>query len=538
MTSPDERVSRSLRRVAPVLGVLLLSVTYTVGAFGAFPIWDDGWLWLLLEEQGTEAIVPSHPERPVGMLIWQALAPSSEALWRNAFVAQALLWPVLAFLSARLWRRYVPELADFSAVVGLVAIAPFVTKVQMVTANVALTSLLTVVVAYTALLLVGRFPRQSGPRSWVSLGAGLALLALAVLIQEYAVPVALAGAVLLATERPLEAGSRGFIRPLGAGVAVAVTAGLAYRAYVGLASFKSSAAREELDPASFLDAGTFLKVAPSILASALWNGLLGGFLRSTGAAFGELRAAPWVLLWGLLIGGLLAWGTRDSVGRWPSWRLAVRLLLAVVAALVPVVVGGEVPWDPGDGMSSRFGLPALPVLAALVVLLIIGYLPGRVRWVPILVLGFSAGLVAAAEATTATRERELVGRMGRCLQPIVEANERTTMAVLRLPPRSLGPRRQWELAARLAFEYPEGLSRRLWAERFFNEALRTWGRRIDCRGRKSVRYSVRKLKRRDSLGQLLWLEEQSGGSILIESYCRRDMAPPAFQTTCAAEVGE
>lgn len=540
LPQPPESRSNQARLPAAIstLAVVLLAATFTVGAVGAFPIWDDGWLWLLLEEQGTDAIVPSHPERPVVTHIWLALAPTVEVFWRNAFIAQALLWPILALLSARLWKRLFPQLGSLAGGVALVSIAPFVMKVQMVTANVALTSLLTVVLAYCGVLLAMRFAAAADARGWAALALGMALMAFAVLIQEYAVPVALAGAVLIGTNWQRSQGGRALLRHLGAAVGLLATAGVSYLAYLRLASFESATARDALNPTSFRDLSSFVAEAPEILATAVWNGLLGGLLNSVSGALPELKRAPWLLVGGVLIAVALAWGSRSISRRESpvpraSVFAGVRLMLALAVALAPAVIGDQTPWDPADGMASRFGLPAMPVLGALVVLLVAGYLPARHRWIPLAVLGLAAGTVAAAEASTAHRERELLARMGHCMQPRVDANDQKTVAVVLLPPRSLGPRRQWELTARLAFEYPSGLSRRVWAHRFHGDAVRSFGRRVRCRGKQSVHHTVRNLKRRGILQELLWLEELEDGGIVMETYCRPGMAEPALRILCA-----
>jgi hypothetical protein len=69
--------------------------------------------------------------------------------------------------------------------------------------------------------------------------------------------------------------------------------------------------------------------------------------------------------------------------------------------------------------------------------------------------------------------------LGAALQPHVSSKDGITVAAVALPERSLGPRRPYELTARLAATWPPELRRKFWAFRFgggppnyavFNEA--------------------------------------------------------------------
>jgi hypothetical protein len=136
------------RAIASVLALALICVPLTIGALWAFPIWDDAWFWLLLEAHGTGAITTTWVDRPVMATVWSLLAPSEPAFWRAAFVAQALLWPIFGILSALLWTILFPHLRQYAMVVGCITVAPIISKVQMVTATIALQHLLSVVPSY------------------------------------------------------------------------------------------------------------------------------------------------------------------------------------------------------------------------------------------------------------------------------------------------------------------------------------------------------------------------------------------------------
>ena len=178
-----------LRAIASVLALALICVPLTIGAIWAFPIWDDAWFWLY-SMQTAQA-----PLRLPGLidLSWQpsghSCATTEPAFWRASVVAQALLWPTLGIISALLWAMLFPHLRQYAMVVGCITVAPIISKVQMVTANIALQHLLSVVPSYGAFLLLLRFVLTDGRFGWVALGLSLLMLGFGILVTEYALPV-------------------------------------------------------------------------------------------------------------------------------------------------------------------------------------------------------------------------------------------------------------------------------------------------------------------------------------------------------------
>jgi hypothetical protein len=160
-----------------------------------------------------------------------------------------------------------------------------------------------------------------------------------------------------------------------------------------------------------------------------------------------------------------------------------------VAGILPIVAMGRIPWNPVDGMSSRFELPLLPITVALIVLISLNLVRRRFWAVPILLFGFVAGNATLTEVWSAIRERQEMSAIGAALQPYVSSKEGYTVAAVVLPERSLGPWRPYEVAARLAATWPPKLRRRLWAFRFGGlppiyrpdtEAESIFGSRGDC----------------------------------------------------------
>jgi hypothetical protein len=402
-----------------------------------------------------------------------------------------------------------------------------VTKVQMLTANIALASLLPVVLAYAALLLFWRYAESAERGALLSLGLGIALLAAAVLIQEYALPVVLAGSVLLLDlgRRVSEPATRK--RALVALGLLLLTAVVVYTAYLLMAAPGS---RGDVRPQHALNLGRSLLWYPTTLIAAVWRGLVGGFAQELAALPGNVLAHAWAGLFGLLLAGLLFLGSSPhteprGLAHRGTW---LALLVALVGGLTPVVVMGRVPWDPLEGMTSRYGISVLPILAALMVRTALALTNPRWRAVPVVLLGLVAGVTAMSEAGAAVEERRLVGRLGAALQPRVASTTGYTIAVVPLPERPLGPPRQWELVARLAAEWPSEQRQRLWAYRhgggpplyYKEEATRVLGTRDRCSPPRRIGKRVRLVERQGPVEQVLWVAPGRRQRVNIEPYCR------------------
>ena len=172
-------------------------VPLTIGAIWAFPIWDDAWVWLMLNENSPGIIATAWADRPVLAALWSLLATSEDAFWWAAFFAQALIWPLFGMISALLWIHLFPDLRRYAMVVACVAVAPIISNLQMVTANIALALLLSVVLSYTGFLLLFRFVMADDRFGRVAVGLSVPILAFAVLLTEYALPVLIVLPILL-----------------------------------------------------------------------------------------------------------------------------------------------------------------------------------------------------------------------------------------------------------------------------------------------------------------------------------------------------
>jgi hypothetical protein len=306
-----------------------------------------------------------------------------------------------------------------------------------------------------------------------------------------------------------------------------LTAVVVYTAYLLLAAPGS---RGDVRPQHALNVGRPLLWYPTTLFAAVWRGLVGGFAHELAALPGHVLALPGAGLFGLLLAGLLFLGsspyseprTLTHRGTW------LALVVALVAGLTPVVVMGRVPWDPLEGMTSRYGISVLPILAALMVRTALALINPRWRAVPVVLLGLVAGVTAMSEAGAAIEERRLVGRLGAALQPRVANTTGHTIAVVPLPERPLGPPRQWELVARLAADWPPEQRQRLWAYRsgggpplyYKEEATRVLGSRDRCSPPRRIGKRVRLVERQGPVEQVLWVTPGRRERVIIEPYCR------------------
>jgi hypothetical protein len=534
------------RAAASVLALVLICVPLTIGAIWAFPIWDDAWLWLLLRENGAGMIAAAVPDRPVMATLWSVLATSEHAFWHASFVAQALLWPTFGIISALLWTYFFPNLRQYAMVVACVTVAPIISKVQMVTANIALGTLLSVVLAYSAFLLLLRFVMADGPFGRAALGLSVPILGFAILLQEYALPVVIVMVIFFwsyawrATDPEIR------VRAWRAIFLLTLIAGAAYATSVMIADLNARpGGGSEVSPFYvFMQGRASLARFPFRLVEGTWRSLAGGFMNSMGEV--TLTSKPGIMAaaYGALVAGLLFYASRDpqpnveSPSRNTISKQDVLVpAVALVAGLLPTVAMARIPWNPGDGMASRFELPLLPITAALIVLIGLSLVRRRFWAVPIILLGFAAGNATFTEVWSAIRERQQMSALGEALQARVSLKDDYTVAAVALPERSLGPRRPYELTVRLAAAWPPELRRKFWAVRsgggpplyqVDQEAEGNFGLRGDCKAPREIKMRIRLVTRVGPLSQLIWVKPQTDGSISVEPFCIKDQNEPDF----------
>jgi hypothetical protein len=522
-----------------MLALILICVPLTIGAIWAFPIWDDAWVWLILNENNTGILAAAWGDRPVVAALWSLLATSEHAFWRASFVAQALIWPLLGMISALLWIHLFPGLRGYAMVVACVAVAPIVGKLQMVTANIALAHLLSVVLSYGAFLLLLRFVMANDRFGRAALGLSVPILAFATLLTEYALPVLMVIVTLFFGSYACRAPDpETRLRAWRAIFFSTLTAGAAYAIFFLTANYDARPGGWEVSPFYVLTGGADLTPFTFRVAQGIWWSVVGSFVTSMGKITLTSSSGIMAAAYGALIAGLLFYGSRNPQHNVKSRstntlseRGVLTAAMALVAGLVPIVAMGRIPWNPGDAIQSRYELPLLPITASLIVFISLSLVRQRFWAVPILLLGFVAGNVTFTEVWSAIRERQQISVLGVALQPHVSSKDGITVAAIALPERSLGPRRPYELTVRLAAAWPAELRRKFWAFRFgggppnyglFMEAESIFGSRGDCKPLRKFKWSQRHVTRDGPLDQLIWVRPQTDGSISVEPYCIKD----------------
>jgi hypothetical protein len=522
-----------------MLALVLICVPLTIGAIWAFPIWDDAWVWLILNENSTGILGTAWGDRPVVATLWSLLATSEHAFWHASFVAQALIWPLLGMISALLWIHLFPDLRRYAMVVACVAVAPIVSKLQMVTANIALAHLLSVVLSYGSFLLLLRFVMADDRFGRAALGLSVPILAFATLLTEYALPVLIVIVTLFWSYARGALDPETRVRAWRAIFFSTLTAGTAYAIFFITANYHARPEGWEVSPFYIFDPGQTNRV-PFIfrVAEGIWWSVIGSIVTSMGKISLTSKVGLMAAAYGAIVAGLLLYGSRNRQRNAKSSstntiieRGLLPVSIALAAGLVPMVAMDRIPWNPGDAIQSRYELPLLPIAASLIVLISLILLRRRFWAVPILLLGFIAGNATFTEVWSAISERQQMSGLGVALEPYVAAKEGITVAVVVLPERSLGPRRPYELTVRLAAKWPPELRRKFWAFRFgggppnyavFNEAESIFGSRADCKPPREFKWSFRAVTREGPLDQLIWVKPETDGLISVEPYCIKD----------------
>lgn len=497
---------------APLVGAVLI----------AFPQSDDGYLALLVKESGPDAIRASHPDRPLMGLLWSLVIPSFETLPIVGVLSQAILWPLLAFQAAIGWRKLFPGEQRFEIVAACLTVAPIAVQTQLVTVTLTLGALLSVVVGYTAILLLIR--SVTGEASALHLAGGYILFVAAGLVTEYTVCVGLAGLVFLLVAARVQ--SDPARRARGMRIAAGLLAILVIT-YIVYRSTVETGARPNVDPASIVErAGGLLIRFPIALVSELFRVVVGAFAaalathsvvswgsKSTvvGAAYGVVTAAVLIMT--------CRTSATDSQSLRPSVSRQVVAILAVVAGLTPVLLMGR---EPGGAWTTRFVLPVLPVAAIVTLAGTLTLVRDQLWVVPIALLGFVCGSASASTSLAVVRKHYVMTAIGDALRPRVSANDQLVVAVLSEQCyrhwEAIG---SWESSAQVTHDWPPELSRKLWVY-LEPEAVKVFGSRLASGSAGLVDVDVRSVVRRGPVAELLWIEPRQGGGFIVEPYFSAD----------------
>ncbi len=499
---------RDLRVAAVPIGAVVLVLT--LGAVASFPELDDTYLFLMLRESGPAAIVPAHPDRPLAAHLWQLGARAlGSGFWPAAFALHAALWFLLGLCAARLMTRLFPERRRYAAVAGSLAVAPLVVQTQLSTVTISLLGLVSVLLGYLAIELGGRYVSRA---QGTALVAGCAAIAGGALFSEYAVPVALAGAILLGAGVASAEGRSRWRRAAAALTATALGAFLLYHVA------GDSSARHRVDPLRPLLYPERLIDAPLDLATRAWQVVAGAY--GTGA--GNLRVS-WdtksslvALAGGCALAAGLAWIVRPprsgaDAALEPPPRSTVIGILALAAGLAPVALMQA--YEP-TAFASRFHLPVVPVAAALTVSLALAMARPRFRIAAVVLLGLVAGAASVRHAWTGWKRQQTMAAIGAAVRPLIRGADGLTLVVLSGDPACPF---DYACTGEATADWTAEEGRAVWfatpRELPFDLA-----HPAACAGRLALDQGLRSVTRRGRIGQLLWVDVRAD-AFRLWPYC-------------------
>lgn len=513
----DVTTTASSERSLRVAILLLISVTLAVGAFLAFPLYDDGWLTLILRESGRHALFQYMGDRPIFGLLLESIA-SFGAANKFVFVAiNAFLWLVFAFESGLLFRKLFPEFRNYSIVASCLTLAPIVIETQLSTALVVLPANLAAILSYAAILLLLESDHRAEESRPFRLVLAAALAASGVALSEYGVASNLVGAIIL-VGTGLICSVRAERRNLS--VRAALLCALTAISYVLFAKTANFNARPDVAPAHALQRGMskWLEIPFDVLSGA-WHAVLGAYASALGNITLAWDSKSTILagLFGILIAVLLCLAVRNtpvcaSNDQSPArfFRRFSVLVFAIFAGLLPFSVMGRATTLSEFG--SRFRIPIMPVAAAATVYLALHLVRLSFRWVPVMLLGFVIGYVSWISAYNAVERSRAIAAIQGSVRPYVEQSAGYTVAVVPFE------RFETESTANIASTWPVEVEKKLWVIAQEPASLQ-FGSRRACHPPAALDVNVRGLTRSGKLDQILWVDARPGKPVVVEPYC-------------------
>jgi hypothetical protein len=487
--------------------LLLVCSALAAAAAGAFPTLDDAYLNLLLREHGPQGLFVGHQDRPVlAILLRVAASAFGGHFWTFAFLANVVLWTTIGIQTCILWRMMMPAWSQYAIVAGLLAVAPIVVRIQLVTASVTLVGVLSVVLVYGGLLtLVGALGRNS--RGGVALG--LLLCALGVLLTEYAVAASCCVAALLmfAFSESYKGERRLFLR---FALAILAIAALSYVLFLVISDLGD---RPDVDPRQRLGRAS-IEGFPFSLLTSLWQVLVGAYGTSLGRIVMERDSGSSIaaVVFGLAIAAAVAWLLRrnGAAGLPDPRRIRMRALFAAVTAgVVPVALMR--PYSP-IAFATRFYLPVLPAAVVLTLGALLWCLKPRFRRGAVLSLAFLGGTALFTDSFDAWRHQRRMDAAGRVIRGSLAAEGLTAVVV---SSEKICESPDW-CTGQATRAWPVELEKRVWV---FDpeEGHRFFGSRHGPPTPPPLDVDVRTVRRVGVPSRVLWLEPD-GGAFRVEPY--------------------
>jgi hypothetical protein len=474
-------------------------------AFRAFPVYDDGYLLLLIQEAGVGGIAAAHPDRPVFGLLLEFCARVGGTSPVTYIVVSILGWLGLAVEASLLWQTLFPTSPDFGPVVGALCLSPVFVQTQFTTVTVALIAGLAINLSLAGLLIV--LDDRTESFSILRVAAASVLTVAGALVSEYGVFTSLAGAALLLV-----------LRRLRATALLTAVAGIGYGIFraTGRADF-----RTELHPA-IVGVMALKRPLEGLLreVSGAWTASGGAIVRALGSIRIEMGSRSTLLAAasGTAM-GVLVYVTERRPAEQSTAQPETRKLWALLAAIAVGVLPGVLLARPMDavGFPSRLRMPALAFGAVFIMgLLSIGVIP-KWRSAAVCILVFLTGYQTIIGGADALRTRDTLAEMGRRLRPFVEGTRGLVVVVMQ---DQLGGQGFFPTIAKATLDWPPSLSRRVWVVSPMT-ASRIAGVGAGCRPPETVNLvrGLRVTPLTGPLGALLSIDVRHGQPGEIVPYC-------------------
>lgn len=503
----------TLRPLTSPAVLFFLVIALAVGAFWAFPVYDDGYMMMYLREPGV-SFAEVNRDRPIPGYLHEILVRAggnNPALYVSL---NAAMWLVLAFQTRALFQNVFPDLKNYGMVVACLTVAPIVVQVQISVLVVAVTVVLFTILGYAAVLLTLKSAETQGPLRMVLLALSLSAAVFLGFACEYSVTAILSGAVVL-TGIAVTSDNR-LLRKRLLWQSVCLSA-LTVAGYIVSTRTADLHVRPEVNPAT--------AVARTWQAAVQAGcGALSGLWYATVAAYASV------------LGGIrLSWNTKSTivgvlfailtailacycVDRSPPAVVAggnriraLFLAIAIVVGLLPVSLMGR--WPALADYDSRVRVPVLPIAVALTMYLCLKLVSTSKRTTAVALLGAMMGYATWTTIYTNLRETKIVDALSSVLKPYVESQTRgITVAVIPLT------RLQNELNAHVTAKWPADLERRFWMFNAETAAVRL-GSRGACNARMTVDEHIRPVIRTGRVSQVLWVEVRRERAPVIHPYC-------------------
>jgi hypothetical protein len=496
-------------RVAAVIALMQLPIFF--GAWTGYPVYDDGYLQLLIRENGIASIAAAHPDRPIYGVLLELIAHLAGEQKAFYILVNAFLWSILAWQSAILWRRHLPSLCEYGFVLPALCMSPIIVATQFTTVTTALTAVLPACLVMAA-LLIGLRPRRGVATHAMMAG----LLVSAVAISEYGTAAAMGSIVLLF-------GMKSFRAALIASVAACAGYGI-------FTSLADLSVRPEVDPVVKLSASwlNLLINTPLRLISVLWAVVIGGYGKALSLihVLADSKSTIVSVFAGAALSAVMvafhqrANRTRDVADASQSRgqennevRAIASTLLATAAALLPVLL--MKPTLDTDPFETRFAIPALPfavfTTAAVCLRVLATASPARVSLLAL--IGFLCGYTSTSTAFEMRRQQLVLESLGRVVKDGMRNDSHLHVVVV--------PELGWaaQLAAKATSRWTVEQERRTW---FLSprEAARHFGDRLSCSRADFLRYEMfRGLRRVGPVTSLHWASFAGGRLLRLEPYC-------------------